>query len=86
MTDTPQTYLRRCNGRPESGLEETRADAEGIVAHLSRFAVDTVGDLDSGLTIRTAAGHRDAGEVHGAVERVFTFEPLPSGQRRAPSN
>lgn len=83
MTDVPQLYLRRCNGLPINGITITRATVESVIQLLSTSSAKPVGDLDTGLTITIAATRAPGAEPAASRPRVFTFEPLPTGQHRA---
>lgn len=81
MTE-PQLYLRRCNGLPAAGIVVSRATVASVLALTTVSTIETRGDLDTGLTVHFAAGHRDHVEQPGTVPRVFTYTPLPAGQHR----
>lgn len=86
MTDTPQTYLRRCNGLPREGMPVSRSGVEDVLAHLRRSAVIAIsGDLEHGVTVRVAAGNRLSTQAPGIGERIFTFEPTATGQHCRPT-
>jgi len=86
MSDATQLYKRRCNSQPPEGITVTRATVETVLALATAAgpAVAIVGDLETGLRIRIPAGRPWEVELAGTVERVFTYEPLPAGQHRAP--
>lgn len=83
--NTPQLYLRRCNGLPAAGIIVTRETVASVLALTTFSTIETLGDLDTGLTVRVAAVHRDHGERPGSEPRTFTYTPLPAGQHRAPT-
>jgi len=81
MSDAPQMYLRRCNGQPEAGITVSRATVTSMLAHARVSIIEILGDLETGLAVRIAAGHRDRVESPGTVARTFTYTPLPTGRR-----
>lgn len=83
MTGAPQLYLRRCNGLPLEGITITRETVESVIQLLSTSSAVPVGDLETGLTVTIAATRAPGAEPAAARQRVFTFEPLPTGQHQA---
>jgi hypothetical protein len=84
MTE-PQLYLRRCNGMPRAGIVVSRDTVASVLALTTVSTVETRGDLDTGLTVHVAAGHRDHVEAGGTVPRTFTYTPLAVGQHQRPA-
>lgn len=78
MTE-PQLYLRRCNGLPTAGIVVSRDTVASVLALTTLSTIEVHGDLDTGLTVHVAAGHRDHVETPGTVPRTFTYTPLPGG-------
>lgn len=76
MNDAPQLYLRRCNTKPDAGIVVTRATVASVLALASVSVVELRGDLDTGLTVRLAAGRPGDVEAGGTTERTFTYTPL----------
>ena len=77
----PQLYLRRCNGQPKAGITVSRATVASVLALARVSIIEAVGDLETGLVVRIAAGHRDRVESPGTVARTFTYTPLPTERR-----
>jgi hypothetical protein len=76
MTEIPQLYLRRCNGLPVDGIVVTRATVASVIALASVSIIDARGNLETGLSVRLAAGRPWEVEPGGTTERTFTYTPI----------